>query len=201
VNELLARAGALFLAPAPAPVRPAVLPAADLVGVLAVAPSLDAVAGAVAAGLHRRHRVRTALVCRPGPVTARPASPAARALARRLAARDVPAVAAGVLCWVALQDDDVAGAWRAIGGAAGVPAVIALPARSEAWDALLADADQLVLATTPDADPAYGELALASLARLGPPCARVTAPTGFAARRLGAAGLSRLEPLPEGVPA
>jgi hypothetical protein len=200
VNELLARAGAWFVAPAAAPARLVAAPAADLVAVVAPAPDLDVVAGGLAAELRRRQRARVALVCSPTPVTSRPAVPAARALARRLAARDLAAAPAGVLCRVALPggEEGVREAWRAVTAAAGVPAVIALPARDDVWDALLADADQRFLAAARDADEAYVEVALASLCRLGP-ASRVEPPVGFAARRAAALGLARVHPHAEAV--
>jgi hypothetical protein len=203
VNELLARAGALFLAPERPRLHAATVPAADLVGVLAAPPDLAAVAGGIAAQLRRRHRARTALVCRPGPLNSAPAVPAARALARRLCGRDVPAAAGGGLCHVALGDgeDAVRDLWRAITAAAGHPAVVALPARTDALDGFLAETDQLYLAQPPGAEPEYTEAALASLAALGPPVACVAPPQGVVARRAAALGLRALAPAPAGVPA
>ncbi|MEA2125076.1 MAG: hypothetical protein QOI80_1858 [Solirubrobacteraceae bacterium] len=206
MNEMLARTGALFLAPPPpaAATSAAALPPADLVAVVADARHLDAVAGGVAAELRHRLRARTALVCRPGALLARPATPAARGLARRLCGRDVPAVAAGAVCRVALPPDAATGvrdAWRAITAAAGLPAVVALPGRAEGWDVLLGDTDHLVLAAADDADPAYIELALGSLAGLGPAVDRIVAPAGLVARRAAALGLLRLRPAPVEAPA
>lgn len=199
MNELLARAGAWFVAPAAAaPARPAVAsPPADLVGVLARAADLCAVSGGVAGELRRRQRVRAALVCQAGPARPGPATPAARGLARRLADRGVEAVAHGALCRVALPsdpDEGVRAVWRAAMAVAGHPCVVALPARSDAYDALLADADQLLLAAAADTDPALTELALASLAAIGPPAGVVVPPVAFLARRLAGLGLARLAP-------
>ena len=204
-SELLSRAGALFVTPAaPARAESAAVepPPADLMGVLAPAAVLPAVAGGVAAALRHAHRARTALVLRPGDdVVPRPALPAARALAKRLAARDVRAEAAGAVVRVALSADPDAGvreAWRAITGAGGVPAVIALAARSDGYDALLAQADALLLA----APPATTRRWPTSPSPRSPPSARrprlVTPPSGSAARRLAALGLTRLAPIPSG---
>jgi hypothetical protein len=203
VSGPLARAGALFLSPRAAAPRAAALPRADLVGVLAAPRDLPAVAGAIAAELRQRQRGRAALVCRPGPLLPAPAVPAAHALARRLSARDLPAVAAGALCQVTLGDgaDAPREAWRAIAAAAGHPAVVAAPGRDAEWDALLAEADQLVLAPPPDAPAAYVEAARASLAALGPPVELVAPPAGVVARRAAALGLLRLRPSPVEAPA
>jgi hypothetical protein len=191
VNELLARAEALFVAPA----RAVLPPPPDLVGVIAGAADLQVAAGGVAADLRARHRARTALVCCHDSAHARPATHAARVLARRLGARDLHTAAAGALCHAA--GPDPRDHRRAITGAAGVPAVVALAGRDERLDELLCEADLLVLAVRPDAEPAYTELARASLAALGPPCELVHVPLGFAARRTAALGLTRLRPLSE----
>lgn len=207
MNETLARAGAIFLAPAaePTTTRPAPAPAPDLVVVLAAPRDLGAVAGGVAAGLRRRHRARAALVCAPGSVPAAgPATRAARTLATRMTARDLPAIAAGALCRVALPDaheDATRDAWRAVTAAAGYPAVVALPVREEAHDGLMAHADLLLLAPGPDADPAYVELVLASLSALGPPAGIAQPPVGVLTRRLAALGLVTVIPDLEGAPA
>ncbi len=199
MNELLARAGALLLAPPPSATRSATLAPADLVGVLAAPPDLAAVAGGIAADLRHRQRARTALVCRSGPLSAGPAAPAARGLARRLRERDLAAGAAGTLCQVALSDAHEA--WRAIAPAAGSPVVIAFTARTAAVDELLAGADHLYLAPPDLADPVYVEAALASLAALGPPADVVVPPPGLVARRAAALGLLRLRPSADEVPA
>ncbi len=200
MNELLARAGSLFLAPATpaAPTASVAPPVADLVVVLAAPRDLAAVAGAVAAGLRRPCGARTAVVCRPGePWPACPAGMAATALARRLAARDIAATAAGSLCRVALAEDPEASvpeAWRLTAAAAGSPVVVALAGRHPGFDGLLAQADRLLLATATGDDPDCTALALASLAALGPPAALVTAPSGPMARRAAALGLLGLGP-------
>ncbi len=199
MNDLLARAGSLFLAPA-APVAPAAMvapPVADLAGVLAAPADLACVAGGVAAALRRRPGARAAIVCAPGPPPAgRPASPAATALARRLSGRELNAVAGGTLCRVALPENAEAGvreAWRVVAAAAGAPVVIALARRCDGFDALLAQVDRLLLGTRPADDCAYTGLALEALAALGPPAALVTVPAGLLARRAAALGLAALE--------
>ena len=171
--------------------RVATGPPADLVGVLAPAADLAAVAGGVAADLRRRHRARTALVCTPG--DARPAAPgdARRSRARRAAAGARPA---GVAAGGARAASASARTRSARRGARSpppraCPAVVALTARTPALDALLAQADRLLLALAAGGDSAYAELALASLAALGPPTARIDPPSGFLARRLAALGL------------
>lgn len=184
-----ARWAELFIAPAP--VRRASAPPPGLVGVLAAPVDLAAIAGGVAAGL----RGHAAVVCSPQPPAPRLATPAARALARRLRGQDLEAVAAGTLCHADLGEDPLRVMWRA---AAVAPTVVALPGRDVDADELLAQADLLLLAAPPGA---YADLALASLATLGPPVALIPAPTGLLARRAAALGLTRITPMPESAPA
>lgn len=195
MNDLLARAGSVFLAPA-APAPRVAAPAPGIVAVLAGGRDLPVVAAGAAAALRRRHRARAALVLAPGPAPARrPANRAAADLAQRLAARDLDAVAAGRACTVALSvepDALVRDAWRAIGAAAGSPVVVAVAERSEAVDALLREADLIVVGVPAGADPAYVELALQTLAPLSA-VARMELPRGAVARRLAAAGLAPLD--------
>jgi hypothetical protein len=195
VSDLLARAGELFLAPAPAAPH-VVAPPPDLVAVLAAEEHLGAVAGGVAAALRRRHGARAALVLLHGdPGAGALPVRAAAALARALDARGIPATARGRLCRAALPADPEEAprtAWQALAVAAGLPAVLALPRRTEALDPLLADADLLLLAAPPGAAPPYLELALRSLAAIGP-AARVTVPDSVVARRFAAAGWLRLD--------
>jgi hypothetical protein len=192
VNELLARAGAFFVAPsAVAPARP-VASAAGCAGVVSGRSDLPAVAGAVAAALRRRARTATAVVAVVGgaPVR-RPSTPAAAAAAKRLARRDIAAVPAGGLCAVALPadpQDAVREAWRVI-AAAGVPVVIGVDRRDEALDRLLAELDLIVLAPPAGADPALTDLALASLVRVGPPVETIGVATGALARCFAGLGL------------
>lgn len=201
MNALLSRAGALFVAPATAATEatPAVAPSrAELVGVLAPAEVLMAVAGGVAGALRHARRARAALLLVSGDVPEPgPSLPAARALARRLVARELAATAAGTVARVALPADAEAAArvaWQAVAAAAGAPAVIALAGRSDGYDALLAHADELVLAAPGD-DAALAELALASLSALGPAPRLVAPPAGVFGRRLAALGFARLRPV------
>jgi hypothetical protein len=131
------------------------------------------------------------------------ALPAARALARRLGARNLAAAATGAVCRVTLTggDDAPREAWRAVTAAAGQPTVLALPAREAAWDAFLGEADRLVLAPPAGAGAEYVDAAAASLAVLGPPVDRVAPPEGAVARRAAALGLLRLRPVAIAVPA
>jgi hypothetical protein len=204
VNELLAKAGAFFLAPPAAPaMEPMVMaPAVSCAGVIAATSDLAAAAGAVAASLRRG--ARTAMVCadrpsRPAPL---PATPAARAFARTLAGRDIAATANGTICHVAPPAEPlefVRQAWRLLAFSE-VPVVVAISRRDEVHDELLAALDLLVFAPPPGADAALTDLAVASLEQLGPPVTGITAPRGAILRRLAAAGLSRTG-LPAVVPA
>jgi hypothetical protein len=203
---LLARAGGLFLQPeapsvpltAAAPPRPA-----STAAVLAATSDLAAAAGGVAARLRAGAKARTAVVCRPGaPSIPRPATPSATRLARRLAARDLEAVAAGTLVRVALPPDPadaVRAAWRLI-AAVEVPVVLALPGRLDGFDVLLAQLDELHLAAPAAADDALAELALASLAALGPPVHRLHPPATALARHRASLGFAAVA-APEAVPA
>ncbi len=190
------RSGGFFLAPeAPQPASPALAAApraGDLVGVLAAEPLLPAATATVARGLRRDARTRTAVVATTGAgAPPGPAAPAARAMARRLAGAESTAVAAGALCRVDLPGDPGAAcreAWRLV-RVAGVPVVVGFAERDDELDALLAAADRLVLATAPDADEALVLLAVAALARLGPPTSHLVLPGGPVGRRLAALGL------------
>lgn len=177
---MTARLAELFLAPAP--VRRAPAPPPGLVGVLAASADLAAVAGGVAAGL----RGRATVVCSFRPPAPRLATPAARTLARRLRDQGLDAVAAGALCHVCLDEDSERVMWRA---AAVAPTVVALPEREARLDALLSQADLLLLAAP---SGVYAELALASLEALGPPAARLDPPSGWLGRRAASLGLFRL---------
>jgi hypothetical protein len=196
----------LFLEPAPPAAAPHPAPAAPrLTGVLAPATDLAATAGAVAAAARRGARARTAVVLRPGATAPQAATPAAAGLARRLAGRDVAATAAGTLCVVALPPDPAqatALVWR-VAAAVDVPLVFALPGRVDGFDGLLAQMDRLVLAPPPGTADDLADLALMSLAALGPPAARITPPTGFLTTRAAALGLIALTDAParEPVPA
>jgi hypothetical protein len=200
----LGRLAGLFLAPAQRAPAPAPV-VARLTAVLAPAPDLAPTAGAVAATLRRAAASRTALVLvlAAAPPPPRVATPAAAGLARRLAARDLRATAAGVLCQVELSPDPATAArdvWR-IAGAADVPMVLALPARLDGFDDLLSRFDRLVLALPPGTDDALADLALASLAGLGPPATRTEPPAGLLTRRVATLGLAAIRLEAPGEPA
>jgi hypothetical protein len=208
VNEVLARAGAFFVAP---PMHAAARTAATAVpppaparaGILAAEGDLPAASGMLAAALRARHRASAAVVCLPFPGRGgAPATPGAGALGRRLAWRELECSAVGSLCRVHLPADPrefVVAAWRVL-GAVDVPAVVAVPRREAAFDDLLAELDLLALTPGRDADPVLTDVAAASLERLGPPVARVALPQGSLARHAAAAGLLRA-PLAQPVPA
>ena len=199
----LDRIAGLFLVPASADPpdtevlspAPAATAAAGFVAVIAAHDHLAASAGAVAAALRRQRGARSAIVCRPGHEPARsPATHAASVLARRLAARDLLAAAAGRLCQLTLPEDpgEAATALRHALGATDAPVVLALPGRLEGYDGLLVQADRLVLAAPAATDPAITELALASLAALGPETTRITPPPTALARRAAALGVTSI---------
>jgi hypothetical protein len=200
VNELLARAGSFFLAPAASAARPAAHavavapPPPARAAVLACAPDLPAASGMLAAALRSRHGAAAAVVCLPSPPAGgAPASPAASAVARRLSRRDLECTTAGVVCRVHLPSDPAAfvvQAWRVL-AAADVPAVVAIPRREAVHDELLAGLDLVALATGPDADATLADVAVYSLERIGVPVARLTLPRGALARRAAAGGLVR----------
>lgn len=200
MNELLARAGAFFVAPPDRVAHQATTsaPAPSCAAVLAAERDVPAAAGAVAATLRARHRAPAAVLCVSAPAGAgAPALPAAAALARRLRDRDLPCSAGGFLCRVhvgAEPEELVRDAWRVL-AAVDVPVVVAFSRRELVHDELLAALDLLALGVAPDADPALADVAAASLEVLGPPIARVALPRGAVSRRLAAAGLRRA-PLP-----
>src|SRR5256885_1124978 len=69
--------------------------------------------------------------------------------ARRLAARDTAAPAAGALCFVALPstaEEAIQTAWRVLGAAGDVPVVVAVTRRTDELDAFIAQADRIFLA-------------------------------------------------------
>jgi sugar phosphate isomerase/epimerase len=192
VNGLLARAGAFLVAPPRAAAAHVAPRPPELVAAVASPPDVLPVAGAVAAAVRRRTRSRTAVLCLEGaPAPAFPATRAAAALARRLADRGLGASACGTLCHVALPEDPgeaIRDVWR-VAGAAGAPVVVALAGRREGFDGLLGDADLLVVAAAPGADPLITEVAVTSLERLGTRVEVLGAPVGVVGRRLAALGL------------
>ena len=195
MTDLLRRLAGVFVEPAPtAPAEPPPAAGAEsLIGVVAAPDDLAVAAGAVATAARRAAGARTAVVCRPGRgAAARAATPAASALARRLAGRDLPAVAAGALAHVALPDDPAGAArtlWH-VAGAVDVPVVLALPGRLDGFDGVLGQLDRLTLAVTPDADDALISLAVDGLAALGPPAGLVRVPGSPLAARAAALGFA-----------
>jgi hypothetical protein len=100
---------------------------------------------------------------------------------------------------VALEADPaaaLAGAGRAFAAARGAPTVLVLGGpRPDAFDALPAEQDRLVVLSRPGADAAVGALAVAGLPAAGPPRAVCTVGLGPGARALAAAGLAVPSPL------
>lgn len=212
MTSLLARAAGFFVAPAkPATFAPP-RPRAAVAGVLADEAVLMIAAGSVAAALRRDVRAATALICAwrghdepPLPAPAPRARSAAR-VASKLARRGLAARACGAMCVVELPADAEAAtaAFSDAAAAAEAPVVLTLARRDPAMDALLAEADRLVLALAEDADPALAELAVAALGALGPPTERITLPSGLLARqaaRLGLAASAAPVPAPRDTPA
>lgn len=192
MTGLLARAGALFVAPAEAaPAFAPPRPRLPVTGVLAAAPDLLVVAGAEAGALRRAVGAAYALVCLCG-AEARPApaAPAAARAAAKLARRGIAAHARGSLCVTGAADA------RAAMAALEAPVVIAAARRDPEADALLAGADRLVLAV---ADPLMADLAAEDLGRLGPPVTIAAPAAGLVARQAARLGLARPEPRPLGV--
>jgi hypothetical protein len=184
---------------APATARAATAPAS--LAVLCSAADARALAIGAATVLARRHRVPCALACvwtAPGiehrtPEARPPAARAARRLASALGARGLEAVACGRAVAVTLPGDPahaVPAAVRAGAAAGSAPVAIALGGpREDAFDALLADCDRILVAARGEGDGAVAALAVAGL---GPLAARAVARTvalGPAARSLAAAGL------------
>ena len=188
MNELLAKAGAFFVAPA-APAARTAPRAPQLAGVLAGSRDLDAAAGAVAAALKAECSAHAAVVCRNGALTPpKPATLSASALARRLQERDISAIAAGALCHVSLDAEHPARDFWRVAAAAEAPVVVAAEARAEDADQLFAQLDLLVLTPPEGCDALIVDLAQESLARLGPPTVVHRVVAGPIARRIAALG-------------
>lgn len=183
MSGLLARAGALFVAPAGAAAFAPPRPRSSVVGVLAGERDLFVLAGAEAAARRRAEGSGFALVCVHGAAPPYgPAAPAASRAVAKLARRDIDARACGTLCVTDVEDA------RAAIAALDAPVVVAAARRDAAVDALLAGAERLVLGAGPDA--LLTDLAAEDLARLGPPVSVVTAPAGLIARRAARLGLA-----------
>jgi hypothetical protein len=196
VSGLLERAAAAFVTPA-SPPEVAVVPPRFAPRALVLGAARDAVpvAAALAGGLRERERAAGAvLVTWPAAETPRAAlgTPAASRLAAGLQARGLDAVARGRLAWLALGDDDLALARRAL-AAVDVPAVAAITGpRSAATDELIAEQDQIVLVVPAEADPALVALARAGLAEWNVPFT-VRSPLAPGARAAALAGWGRLK--------
>jgi hypothetical protein len=125
------------------------------------------------------------------PQTAPFASRAARRLAAALAARDVTAAACGRAVHVALPadaDEALAVARRAAAAAGDAPGVLVRGGpRPDAFDAVLAEQDRVLVLTRPGTDAAVGGLAVAGLPADARAHAIALRPAG---RALAAAGLA-----------
>jgi hypothetical protein len=176
------------------------------VAVLCSAEDARAAGVAVAVLLARRVRAACGLACiwtapepHRHPEARAPASRGARRLAATLEGRGLAARACGRAVAVALEADPaaaLAGAGRASAAARAAPTVLVLGGpRPAAFDALLAEQDQLLVLSRPGAEAAVGALALAGLPAAGPPRSVCTVGLGPAARALAATGLAVPAPL------
>jgi hypothetical protein len=178
MSGLLERAASAFVVPAAPdcapPSEPVAVPPRFAPRALVLGAPRDAipVAAALAGGLRERERAAGALlVTWPSPDPPRPAlgTPAAARLAAGLQARGLDAVARGRLAWLALGDDELPLAQRAL-GAVDVPAVVAITApRSAATDELLDEQEQIVVVLPAQVDPRLVELVQEGLAECGVP--------------------------------
>jgi hypothetical protein len=170
---------------------------APSLGVLA--PTRDLHAAAAGVGLAIARTAPAALVCvhAPGapagvPTLRAPARAGAARLAASLRARGLDASARGRLAVVHLPDDraQLAGtAARALAAAGPLPIVLAVAARDEAVDVLLAACDAILVALPLAAEPALAELALAGAAALAPRAAALAVALDPLQRALALAGV------------
>jgi hypothetical protein len=158
---------------------------ATSLGLLAPARDLPAIAAAV--GLAIARTAPAALVCLaapgPSPGLRAPARPAAARLAASLRARGLEASARGRLALAHLGGEPLAhaggepparlpdepladAATRALAAAGPLPTLLAVAARDDAIDALLATRDAILVALPPSAEPALARLALAGALEL-----------------------------------
>jgi hypothetical protein len=142
---------------------------APSLGVLATARELPAAAAGVGLAIARGRPA--ALVCLGVPLPAiavrAPARPAAASLAASLRTRDLDSCARGRLVLVAPPDGRfVDAATRALAAAGRLPTVLAVAARDEQADALLAARDAILVVLLPSTEPAMARLALAGAAAL-----------------------------------
>jgi hypothetical protein len=164
MTGVLERAASAFIAPAPPTPEPVAARFAPRAVVLGGERDAVPVAAALAGGLRER-AAASVLVTWPVAEPPRPAlgTPGASRLVAGLQLRGLEAVARGRLAWLALGEAELSLARRAL-AAPDVPVVIAITGpRSAASDALLAEADQVLLVLPDDADPRLAELAGASL--------------------------------------
>jgi hypothetical protein len=166
--------------------------AAPAIGVLA--PARDLPAAAVGAGLALGRSAPAVLVCLSAPVFApalrAPARTAAARLAASLRARDLEASARGRLALVHLPDEGRTEAvTRALAAADGLPTVLAVGARDEEVDALLAAGDAILVALPSSAEPAMAQLVLAGAAALAPAATALTLTLDPVQRALALAGV------------
>ena len=172
MSDLGARLLGFFVEPADGTPRrrAAARPPVERIGLLCAPGQALVLAGGLAGALRRRSgaRAATAIVWGAPPAPAAFAAlPAARRLARRLAARDLAATAAGRVARVALPSDPApaaADAARALAGAdaAGAPSVLAVAGpRPAALDEALVECGLLVVAVAPGAAPGLGAVAAA----------------------------------------
>lgn len=197
MRDVLSRASAAFLTPAAPSRRSAasrVLPPTAVV--FGSGPGAVPLAAMVAGDLRRLSGTRTALVSVwRSAVPTRPAYPAARRLAGRLAARGLAATAAGRLAWLALPEppQTAAAAHTRAAGAAECPAVLVVAGpRSAAFDRLLDDHDLVVVALEDGDDGPLADVARAGLAAVRPPVVTCSVPPSGPRRVLAAMGLGRL---------
>ena len=172
------------------------------VAVLTAAVHAQSVGAALGLALARRRGVPAVLVCvwtaeRPArPAWRAPALPAARRLAAALAARGHDARPAGRLALVRLPPetgDGAAQARRALAAAGAAPTVLALGGpRAQAFDALLAEQDLVVVAIANSSDAALASLAVGELAAWTVRACVCDVPQAHPARTLAAAGLTLL---------
>jgi hypothetical protein len=174
---------------------------APSLGLLAPARELPAAAAAV--GLALARGAPAALVCvraAPGapdraapPTLAAPPRGAASRLVASLHARGLVAHGRGRIVVVRLSGDDdadgFATAGRALAAAGGLPSVLAVAARDEDADALLAARDGILVALSASVSPELARLVVAGAAGLGPPAAALTVALDPIQRALALAGL------------
>jgi hypothetical protein len=202
MSDLVTRVARLFVVPAdvasaaPPPITARAHGVAEAVHApvavfLCSAGEATALACGAALELARASRSATALACvwtgLDAPAARRPALPAARRLARKLAARGLDAAPAGRLAVVRLPSDGTAAAAAArdaIAAAQGPAAVTLAGPRCDATDTLLLTADAVCVVGRPDS--AVASLAASSLPV---PASHLPVRHGAAASLLARAGV------------